>query len=182
MAKQDVPLFSLVKPTLDVLTNEGLLLCSLDPQGKPNAMAIGWGVLGCVWGRPVFEVLVRHSRYTYECIEATGDFTVNVMPAELSDVVTYFGSVSGRDVDKFAEKGLSVTPAKHTKAPAIEQAVIVYECKVLHHNEVIPERLDDAIKPEFYPEGDYHRIYFGEILAVYAEPDAAQRVTQKSQW
>ena len=44
---------------------DGLLLASLDPQGQPNAMAIGWATLGIVWSRPMFVALVRHSRYTF---------------------------------------------------------------------------------------------------------------------
>ena len=33
---------------------------------------------GSVWGRPTWTVLVRPSRFTYELIEQTGDFTVSV--------------------------------------------------------------------------------------------------------
>ena len=41
-------------------------------EGKVNTMTIGWGKIGVVWSRPVFEVLVRESRYTKEFLDKTG--------------------------------------------------------------------------------------------------------------
>jgi hypothetical protein len=32
------------------------------------------------------------------------------------------------------------------------------------------------VREEFYASGDFHRIYFGEIVAAYADEDAAQRL------
>ena len=60
--------------TYQRLTQEGILLAVRDRQGKLNAMTIGWGLFGGIWGRPMFAVLVRPSRYTYDCLEHTGDF------------------------------------------------------------------------------------------------------------
>jgi len=107
MPKIEVAWDSYLNETTDRLS-EGLLLASLDPEGKPNAMAIGWGSVGIVWSRPMFVVLVRHSRYTYECIEASGDFTVNVPSPDMVEAVNFCGTVSGRDHDKFAECGFTV--------------------------------------------------------------------------
>ena len=38
-----------------------------------------------------------------------------------------------------------------------------------------PDTLAQAVQ-EFYAQGDYHRVYFGEIVAVYADEDAAKRL------
>ena len=89
-----------------------MLLASVDTQGKPNVMTIGWGAVGTIWGRPIFMILVRPSRYTFNLINATGEYTVNVPIPELGDAVSYFGSVSGRDQDKFKVKGLTATQGK----------------------------------------------------------------------
>jgi len=61
-----------LKETLEVMGGRGLLLVSVDKDGKPNAMTIGWGTIGIIWGKPIFAVLVRPSRYTYGLIEETG--------------------------------------------------------------------------------------------------------------
>ena len=94
--------FDYLNETLDVLGKPGLLLVSTDADGKPNAMTIGWGTVGIIWGKPIFVVLVRPSRYTYGLMEQTEDFTVNVPSAELREAVAFCGSKSGRDYDKFA--------------------------------------------------------------------------------
>ena len=176
MAKVDVGYGDLFHETVHVMTSGGLLLAAQDEQGKPNAMAIGWGTLGSVWGKPLLLVLVRPSRCTYDLIEQTGDFTVNVPPAELAQAVQHCGSVSGRAHDKLPECGLTTAPAREVNAPIIEQCVIHYECRVVHKNDVVPSELVRNIQEGSYANGDYHRIYWGQILATYADLEAAKRL------
>jgi flavin reductase (DIM6/NTAB) family NADH-FMN oxidoreductase RutF len=145
---------------------EGLVLLVSQGKGEsPNAMTIGWGTMGVIWAKPVFIVLVRPSRYTYGLIQETGEFTVNVVPPHLKEVANYCGTVSGRDKDKFAEKKLTALPSEKVLAPIIEECTIHFECRVIHKNDLIPSELDKAIVPQFYKAGDYHRLYFAEILA-----------------
>ena len=73
-------------------------------EGKVNTMTIGWGTLGVEWGKPLFTVFVRQSRYTKELLDKNGEFTINV-PLKGTDrkqALGFCGSKSGRDVDKFA--------------------------------------------------------------------------------
>jgi len=159
------------------MREDGLLLVTAGAGGKPNVMTIGWGTIGSIWSRPVFLVLVRPSRYSYTRLEESGgDFTVNVPPRELAEVVAYCGTVSGRDHDKFVEKHLTPTPSRQVRAPIIRECVIHYECRTLHRNDLAPDTLAQAVQDEFYAQGDYHRVYFGEIVAVYADEDAAKRL------
>src|SRR6056297_3293056 len=80
---------------------------------KLNTMTIGWGSIGFIWGRPMFTVLVRHSRYTHNLIENTDQFTVSVpLNGQLKKETDYCGSHSGRDVDKFKELGLELIEGK----------------------------------------------------------------------
>ena len=170
--KVEVSYTDYLKETLDALRKPGLLLVSADASGKPNAMTIGWGTIGIIWGKPIFIVLVRPSRYTHGLIEHTEDFTVNVPSTDMADVVAFCGSASGRDHDKFAEKGLVAVPGRKVKSPIIDQCVIHYECKVVHKNDVLKGNLASEIISSAYPRGDFHTIYYGEILSVYASPDA----------
>jgi len=134
-------------------------------------MTIGWATLGIIWRRPICAVLVRPSRYTYGCMEATGDFTVNVPTEELANEVALCGSKSGRDLDKFAECGFTATESSHVKSPGIAECVITYECSVVQKNDVVPEHFIPDIDDSFYASGDYHRVYFGEIKAAWAAED-----------
>jgi flavin reductase (DIM6/NTAB) family NADH-FMN oxidoreductase RutF len=161
--------------TIRRMREDGLLLVTAAADGKPNVMTIGWGTVGSIWSRPVFLVLVRPSRYSYTRLEETGDFTVNVPPRELSEAVAHCGTVSGRNHDKFVEKHLTPVPSKQVRSPIIKECVVHYECRTLHRNDLIADALAQAVRDEFYAQGDYHRVYFGEIVAAYADEDAVER-------
>jgi flavin reductase (DIM6/NTAB) family NADH-FMN oxidoreductase RutF len=151
----------------------GALIVSLDSEGKANPMTIGWGTLGIVWGRPMWAVLVRPSRYTYGCLEHTGDFTVNVPPSALDQVAMFCGTVSGRDHDKVAEKGLTLVPSETVRSPGLAECPIIYECRIVQKTDVDPAAFDPTIVAQCYPQGDFHRVYFGEILRTVADREAA---------
>jgi flavin reductase (DIM6/NTAB) family NADH-FMN oxidoreductase RutF len=156
-----------VVETLKKLDNPGLLLVVAKKNGSNNVMAIGWGFVGVFWRMPVFVVAVRHSRFTHEFIEDSGEFTVNVPGEGLDKAVSYCGKVSGRKHDKFKECKLRLVKGKKVKVPVIRQCKTHYECKVVHKLEVTPGSVPARVKKIFYPEGNYHTLYFGKILAVY---------------
>lgn len=166
MRKINTDFVPYLKDTFDAMSNTGLFLVSGN-MNNPNVMTIGWGTAGIIWGKPVFIVLVRPSRYSYGLIEKSGEFTVNVPYPEMEEIVSFCGTVSGRNHNKFKEKNLTPLPGKKVKCPTIKESSIHYECRVVYKNDVIPKELFPDIPPEYYPEGDYHRVYFGEILAVY---------------
>ena len=53
------------------------------------------------------------------------------------------------------------------RPPIIQECVVRYECRTLHRNDMAPDTLAQAVEDEFYAQGDFHRVYFGEIVAVY---------------
>ncbi|MBN1943640.1 MAG: flavin reductase family protein [Phycisphaerae bacterium] len=176
MDRQNVEYTAYYAEVMRTMAGRGLLLGSYDANRKPNVMTIGWGQIGYIWGKPIWTVLVRPSRYTYRCIEHTGCFTVNVPGEDLSLAVAECGSTSGRDVNKFAASGLTEEQGVNVFAPVVGQCPIVYECQVVHRNDVIPDRLADEILSGMYVDGDYHRVYFGHILATRASADAARQL------
>jgi flavin reductase (DIM6/NTAB) family NADH-FMN oxidoreductase RutF len=160
-----------------IMARQGLLLGTYDAEGKPNLMTIGWGTIGIVWTKPVWTVMVRPSRYTYECLAHEGVFTVNVPTTALTEACRVCGSKSGRDTDKFSVCRLTAVRAESVAAPAVAECPLVYECKIVHNNDLVPTNLTEEIRRGAYPKGDFHRIYWGEILATRAEPDAADLLT-----
>jgi flavin reductase (DIM6/NTAB) family NADH-FMN oxidoreductase RutF len=154
-----------IEETTKAFSEGRVLLVSSGKEGLPNVMAIGWGLAGTIWKKPVFLVLVRPSRYTYKLIEETGEFTVNVVSPELKEAATYCGTVSGRDHDKFKEKGLTQIPSLKVRTPIIKEGVLHFECRVVYKSDLIPSELEKDIISSAYPQGDFHRTYFGEILA-----------------
>ena len=67
---------------------------------KSNAMTIGWGGIGTLWGRTALTVYVAEKRYTKDFLDKADYFTVMAFDVEQSKVLNYMGTKSGRDGDK----------------------------------------------------------------------------------
>ena len=176
MAKIEVGPMDNLPEIMAALATPGLLLVSVDKRGRPNAMTIGWGSVGIYWGEPVFVVPVRASRYTYGCINKAHDFTVNVLPRRLAEVAMFCGTVSGRDHDKLAEAGLTASPSLRVRSPIIEECLLHYECRVVHTNDLEPASMAREVVGRAYADRDYHRFFFGQIVAVRAEENLRRRL------
>lgn len=138
--------------------------------GKVNTMTIGWGSLGFAWGKPIFTVMVRPSRHTFQLIEASGEFTVSLPLKEgMQQALGICGSKSGRDIDKFSAAGLTAQPGKQIATPVIAGCGLHYECKIIYKQPMNPELLAPATATQCYSSGDYHTLYFGEIVATYTD-------------
>lgn len=135
---------------------------------KINTMVIGWGGINVYWGKPIFVVPVRKSRYTHGLIEKSGEFTVSIpLKEDMRKALAFCGTKSGRDFDKFKECNLTPEPGQKVNAPIIKECSLHYECKVVYKQDMIPDNLDAEIDKKFYPSPDYHTLYFGEIVACY---------------
>jgi flavin reductase (DIM6/NTAB) family NADH-FMN oxidoreductase RutF len=181
MAKMLVPYTDYFALTIQRMDDEGLLLVTTGADKKPNVMTIGWGTIGSIWARPVFTVLVRPSRHSYSLMEQVSDFTVNVLPRELAAGASLCGSVSGREHDKFQEARLTPIPSREVRSPIIKECVVHYECRTVSRVDMVPDALVQSVRQQFYKKGDFHRIYFGEIVASYADEDATQRLSVQGQ-
>jgi flavin reductase (DIM6/NTAB) family NADH-FMN oxidoreductase RutF len=138
-------------------------------DGRHNVMTIGWGSIGFMWGKPVFTVLVRPSRFSYQLLDASGEFTVSIPQGDMQPALDHCGAKSGRDGDKFAAAGLSSLAAQQVAAPLIAGCRWYYECKVLYKQAMLPAALAAGMAGKWYPNGDYHTMYFGEIVAAHTK-------------
>ena len=151
---------------------KGILLTTC-VDGKPNTMTIGWGTLGVQWGKPIFIAYVRQSRHTKTLLDQNGEFTVNI-PMEQVDknALAVCGTKSGRDMDKFAQLGLTAVAGRTVRVPAIKEFPLTLECKVIYKQDqelksICPEALDRYYGKGTVNENDFHTAYYGEITAAY---------------
>jgi len=145
-----------------------LLLTAGDfAAGRFNTMTVGWGSLGTMWGRPFAQVVVRPVRYTFQFTEQYDTFTLCVLPASLQPAWQLLGSKSGRDGDKIAESGLTPAASTRVAAPSFAEAELVIECRKIYWDDIVPRHFLDPAIDQHYPNKDYHRIYFGEILEIH---------------
>lgn len=110
------------------------------PGGRLNAMPASWNT-PVSEEPPTIAVAVDRSAYTFQCLEHSGEATINVVPIELADLVYALGSVSGRDVDKVSAFGLKLIPSDVVKAPGLDGAIAIYEARVMAKLDVGEVRL-----------------------------------------
>lgn len=135
---------------------------------RVNTMTIGWGTLGFIWNRPVFTVLVRYSRYTYDLINKAEDFTVSFpLKGQLKKELITCGTKSGRDMDKIKECGLILKDGIKVNSPIIDNCDLHLECKIIYKQPMDEKQLAPHIKERCYPKDDYHVLYYGEIIKAY---------------
>ena len=96
---------------------------------KSNFMAASW-VTPVSEEPPRVCIAIDKESYTWELINSTGEFTVNVVSEEYTDKLYYVGTRSGREVDKIKTSGFKVVKGDTVDAPVVENAVAVLECKV----------------------------------------------------
>ena len=96
---------------------------------KPNALTIAWTGTLCS-NPPKTYISVRPERYSYEMIKTSGEFCINLTTAELARATDYLGVRSGRNEDKLARLGLSVSAAQSVSAPILDASPLSIECRV----------------------------------------------------
>lgn len=129
-----------------------------------NTMTASWGGLGCIWNVNAAAALVRPSRHTYEFMEREKYFSLSFLNNGYRRALQICGTVSGRDTNKVADAGL--TPLFDAPAPYFQQAELVLVCHKMYTSDIQPQQFLDPTIPNHYKEGDYHRLYLGEIVKV----------------
>jgi len=151
----------------DILEFRSMLLTSGDFQtGDFNMMTIGWGAFGTMWNKPLAMVVVRPTRYTFDFMEKFPDFTITAFSSDYRKALSLLGTKSGRDTKKLELSGLSPTAAKKVASPTYTQAELSIECRKTYFDDLKPAHFLDKSILNNYPDRDFHRIYFGEIIHV----------------
>lgn len=152
---------------LDILSKGAFLTTKWGD--KINTMVIGWGGVGVLWRLPVFNVVVRQNRFTYELLEKSREFTVTVPYVDLPQALSVCGTKSGRNMDKLAACGLTALNGQKIATPVLNVPGMHFECKVVYNRLMGRENLDGALNELWYNKepNDYHVFYFGEIVDSY---------------
>jgi flavin reductase (DIM6/NTAB) family NADH-FMN oxidoreductase RutF len=103
------------------------LVTAAEPQGRGNIITIGASSV-CSSTPPTVGIAVKPQRYSYELIMEACDFGVNLPGPDLVEPSDLCGTISGRDVDKFAEAGLTPQEAQTISAPLIKECPVSIEC------------------------------------------------------
>ena len=163
----EIPLKKFSIRALDLWgTNWLLLTCGDFSKEKYNSMTVAWGGFGIMWSIPIAMVVVRPTRYTFGFINEFPTFSLCAFPEEYRKALNLLGTKSGRDGDKIGESGLTPIASGKIEAPTYKEANLSIECRKLYYQDFIPEQFLDKRIEERYPLKDYHRMVYGEIVAI----------------
>lgn len=105
-----------------------VLVCSGKGEEK-NVFTVAWtGIINS--HPPKTYVSVRPERFSYNLIDNSGVFTINLPTAKMAKQLDFCGVKSGRDVDKFDECGLDAEDCFEIDCVSIAQCPVTLECKV----------------------------------------------------
>jgi len=129
-----------------------------DENGKANPITLGWTMI--VSGRPpMMAIAVAASHYSIEALRHSKCFTIAFPSSEMADAALFFGSRSGRDVDKFAEFDCETIAAETIDSVLLADAVANFECQ-----------LETQI-----PVGD-HIIFVGRVVCSHVNTEPRKRL------
>lgn len=134
-------------------------------KDKHNAMTIGWGGIGTLWGHTSLTVYVAEKRHTKQFMDENAYFTVMTFGERHREIIGYMGSKSGRDGDKAAALGLHTAYTKNG-TPYYMEADMVIECKTMYAAPFDPQNFkSDVPKKQYanFPAG-LHTMYIGEVV------------------
>lgn len=129
-----------------------------DKKGRANPVTLGWTMI--VSGEPpMMAIAVAKKHYSIETIRHSKCFTIAFPSSEMADAALFFGSKSGRDVDKFAEFDCATEPAKKIDSLLLTDAVANFECTL-----------------ESQAEAGDHIIFIGKVVASHTNTDPKKRL------
>ena len=145
--------------------DKGALLSVMRSSGEVNTMTVSWGQAGVLWNKEICTVYVRPQRYTYEFCEDSEIFTLSFFGDEKKDVLSFCGTKSGRDVNKFKECGLKYEIKNG--ACIFDDAKTTLVLKKLYAQDISCDCFLDKAPLSNYKSNDFHRAYTCEIVDIY---------------
>jgi flavin reductase (DIM6/NTAB) family NADH-FMN oxidoreductase RutF len=151
-----------------------LLTAGENRPGEFNSMTVSWGALGVIWHRPLAVVVARPQRYTREFLDRCDTFSLCAFGESHRSTLELLGTQSGRDTHKMRDCGLTPIGLTRIACPGFAEAKLILECRKTYFDDLKPANfLADFIAPNY--QGDFHRMYFGEVLAVTGTAEYRRR-------
>lgn len=128
-----------------------------DAQGKHNPITLGW-VMNTSIKPPMLAMSIGVRRYSLEVVRHAREFVISFPSTGMTDDMLLFGTRSGRNLDKLAERGTRTQPATKIDSVLLTDAAANFEC-------VLESELTT---------GD-HVIFVGRVVASHMHRDPAVR-------
>lgn len=98
-----------------------------DSMGKHNPITLGWTMITS--GAPLMMAIsVAPPRHSHDAIQNSGEFVISFPSSAMAADALFFGTKSGRDMDKLAVHGTATQPAAKIDSVLLTHAVANFEC------------------------------------------------------
>jgi flavin reductase (DIM6/NTAB) family NADH-FMN oxidoreductase RutF len=129
-----------------------------DTDGKANPVTLGWTMIAS-GSPPMMAIAVAKKHYSIEAITHSKCFVIAFPSVDMADAVLFFGSRSGRKVDKFAEFKCATESAKEIDSVLLTEAVANFECTL-----------------ESQTEAGDHIVFIGRIVRSHTSTEPKKRL------
>lgn len=133
-------------------------------KSTPNIMVTHLGTLGRLWGRSVFMLPIRSSKYSYQIVTQTKSFALNVPARDMRTEIALCDTISGFKCNKFETLGLHPKRAKSIEAYILGECGLIVECNVIA---TIPPESVTPLVPSLFDTARAHTLFVGEIANAY---------------
>lgn len=104
-----------------------IVLVSSAHKDQANIMTMGWHMV-MEFSPALVGCLISEANHSHDLIRNSRQCVINIPTVDIAETVVKIGNTSGRDIDKFAEFGLTAKSGTHVRAPLIEECYANFEC------------------------------------------------------
>ena len=110
-----------------------IVLLSSQWRGERNVMTMGWHTV-MAFSPSLVGCVIASSNHSFDLVRKSRACVINLPTRALIDAVVGIGTSSGRDIDKFAQYGLTLE--EEGDAPAIRECHANFVCR-LHDDSLV---------------------------------------------
>lgn len=126
-----------------------------DSDGKYNPITLGWTMITS-HKPPMMAIAVSRNCHSRKAIKESGEFVLAFPSSSMADAALFYGTHSGRDMDKISQHPIAFEPATEVDSLLLTDALANFECKLESQLET----------------GD-HILYVGRIVASHTNTDTS---------
>ena len=123
--KEDFPVYNVRR----FLEPGPIVLVSSAHKDQTNIMTMGWHMV-MEFSPALVGCLIAGGNHSHDLIRGSRQCVINLPTVDIAETVVKIGNTSGRNIDKFAEFGLTPKPGTHVRAPLIEECYANFECEL----------------------------------------------------
>ena len=129
-----------------------------DLRGVPTPITLSWTMVAS-HEPPMLAIAVATGRHSYDGIRRSQEFVVSFPSKEMAKDALFYGTRSGRDLEKIKACGTATEPCRKISGVIFTNAVANFECRLAGE----------------MPAGD-HVIFTGEILQAWVNSEKKERL------